>query len=587
VTSPPSSASYASIPAAGGFAPHGAIQTLNLNSSQFTEATRFNARLQPLSITATASGATRLSLVYNYCQDASDVDPQHTCGSNNGNVWKQAIGFPALNGQPVFSEAQTYGYDGFNRLTGVTAASWAEPYGYDTLGNRWVNTRTGLPPLTSETPTASSVFLPSNRITAWNYDEMGNLIGIPSPMSWSFSYDAENRSVQATVNGTTTYAYDGEGRRITKATPGTDPVTNQPTTFTTTYVYDAAGQLAQEYSNAPTVDHGTSYLTADHLGSTRLITDGNSGVKKRFDYLPFGQELLAGTGGRTTDMGYNDGMSVTAVDKQSMKFTAKERDAETGLDYFEARYFSGAQGRFTSPDWSAEPQPVPYADLSDPETLNLYSYIRNNPLSRNDPDGHCCLIFISPETIQRGASFVTGAGKGLVNAYLNEKGTPAALIGSGLRAMGVQPQFASNPAEAAGISAAPYITMGLAMAIPGRGGKSEESLPNEAPVVRGGTNTPESFAKGSGVTIDASGKVQGVSVQSAAGKSVIELSQGLVHNQVGVTTVGQVREAGGNVLPSGTTGNPNHCTMCGVTPQKASELMKVIPNPAKKLPATP
>jgi RHS repeat-associated protein len=59
-----------------------------------------------------------------------------------------------------------------------------------------------------------------------------------------------------------------------------------------------------------------------------------------------------------------------------------------GLDYFGARYFSGAQGRFTSPDWSTTPQPVPYANLSDPQTLNLYAYARNNPLSRRDPNGH-------------------------------------------------------------------------------------------------------------------------------------------------------------------------------------------------------
>jgi RHS repeat-associated protein len=70
------------------------------------------------------------------------------------------------------------------------------------------------------------------------------------------------------------------------------------------------------------------------------------------------------------------------------KFTSKERDAETGLDYFGARYYSASQGRFTSPDWSSKPQPVPYADLKDPQTLNLYAYVRNNPLSRIDPDGH-------------------------------------------------------------------------------------------------------------------------------------------------------------------------------------------------------
>jgi RHS repeat-associated protein len=69
-------------------------------------------------------------------------------------------------------------------------------------------------------------------------------------------------------------------------------------------------------------------------------------------------------------------------------FTGKERDAETGLDYFGARYFSAAQGRFTSPDWSENPRPIPYADLTDPQTLNLYGYVRNNPLSKADPDGH-------------------------------------------------------------------------------------------------------------------------------------------------------------------------------------------------------
>lgn len=70
------------------------------------------------------------------------------------------------------------------------------------------------------------------------------------------------------------------------------------------------------------------------------------------------------------------------------KFTGKERDAETGLDFFDARYFSGAQGRFTSPDWSAVPEPIPYASVDDPQSLNLYAYVRNNPLAHRDEDGH-------------------------------------------------------------------------------------------------------------------------------------------------------------------------------------------------------
>ena len=70
------------------------------------------------------------------------------------------------------------------------------------------------------------------------------------------------------------------------------------------------------------------------------------------------------------------------------KFTGKERDAESGLDDFNARYYSSSMGRFMSPDWSAEPDPVPYANFYNPQTLNLYSYVRNNPHSNLDADGH-------------------------------------------------------------------------------------------------------------------------------------------------------------------------------------------------------
>jgi RHS repeat-associated protein len=69
-------------------------------------------------------------------------------------------------------------------------------------------------------------------------------------------------------------------------------------------------------------------------------------------------------------------------------FTGKERDAESGLDYFGARYYASSMGRWMSPDWSAKEDPVPYAKLDDPQTLNLYGYVRNNPLSQVDPDGH-------------------------------------------------------------------------------------------------------------------------------------------------------------------------------------------------------
>jgi RHS repeat-associated protein len=71
------------------------------------------------------------------------------------------------------------------------------------------------------------------------------------------------------------------------------------------------------------------------------------------------------------------------------KFTGKERDAESGLDYFGARYYGGALGRFTSPDWNGKPEPVPYAKLDNPQTLNQYAYVLNSPLGKADSDGHC------------------------------------------------------------------------------------------------------------------------------------------------------------------------------------------------------
>jgi RHS repeat-associated protein len=71
-----------------------------------------------------------------------------------------------------------------------------------------------------------------------------------------------------------------------------------------------------------------------------------------------------------------------------LKFTGKPRDAETGLDFFGARYLTSVQGRWMTPDWAAKPTTVPYAEFGDPQTLNLYVYVGNRPLSRADADGH-------------------------------------------------------------------------------------------------------------------------------------------------------------------------------------------------------
>jgi RHS repeat-associated protein len=264
------------------------------------------------------------------------------CGAataaNNGNVQRQLLQIAS----PVVNLTQAFNYDELNRLASASesggATPWTQTYGYDRYGNRAVTGASDYKPAPALTPTSTAAFsTATNRINlaGYNYDSAGNMTNETSTRTMTF--DAENRMV--TFNGgsgTTTYTYDGDGRRVRK-------VDNAG--VTSVYAYNAQGQLAAEYSSLPasTVPGGTSYVLADHLGSTRLMTHPDGTLRSRHDYLPFGEEIGTSIGGRASVPGYG------IVDIRQ-KFTAKERDAESGLDYFGARYFSGAQGRFTSPD---------------------------------------------------------------------------------------------------------------------------------------------------------------------------------------------------------------------------------------------
>ncbi|MGH9655853.1 MAG: RHS repeat domain-containing protein [Bryobacteraceae bacterium] len=164
------------------------------------------------------------------------------------------------------------------------------------------------------------------------------------------------------MHNTESYAYDGSGQRVQKSGPG----------GTTTYVYDAFGNLAAEYGAAPSAPCTTCYLSYDHLGSVRLVTDQNANVVARHDYLPFGEEIPANTAGRNGQWG-----STTDIDT---KFTGQIRDTETGMDYFSARYYGSNDARFLTPD------PLG-GKLVNPQTLNKYVYVADNPLSYTDPTG--------------------------------------------------------------------------------------------------------------------------------------------------------------------------------------------------------
>ncbi len=154
------------------------------------------------------------------------------------------------------------------------------------------------------------------------------------------------------------------------------------------YLYDLAGHVVTEINSSggwnrgevyaggrhlATYVGGTTYFDqGDWLGTERARTDATGAVAETCTGLPFG-----------------DDMNCTAGGISPLYFTGKQRDTETGLDYFGARYNASNLGRFMTPDWSAKVEPVPYAKLADPQSLNLYTYVLDNPVTLTDADGHC------------------------------------------------------------------------------------------------------------------------------------------------------------------------------------------------------
>lgn len=189
-----------------------------------------------------------------------------------------------------------------------------------------------------------------------------------------YAYDAENHQKSYTpVNPqlpSATYFYDGDGKRVKKISQ----------TESTIFVYDGAGKLIAEYSINGTLPSNpqTSYVVTDTLQSVRAISNQNGEVTSRRDFLPFGEELYAGTPNRTEGLKY----SSIGSDNLRKRFTGYEKDTETGLDFAEARYYNNQHGRFTAVD------PLLASGKSaNPQTFNRYIYVMNSPLRFTDPSG--------------------------------------------------------------------------------------------------------------------------------------------------------------------------------------------------------
>jgi RHS repeat-associated protein len=356
---------------------HGAVSTMKLGNGRW-EHTNFNSRLQPIKIGlgSSASDASVLRLDYSY------NTPGQT--DNNGNLLSQSISVPKPDNVTAVMN-QSYIYDPLNRLQKATETdTWTQTYDYDPYGNRAVRSGSSIPasnltPVSTTGGDLSAAISPTtNRllVSGYTYDISGNVTKDPSMTGADvIAYDSENRQTSYTRNGSMTkYSYDAGGRRVKKEEPGN---------LTTVFVYDGMGKMIAEYKNDPLppaqAGGGTSYLTSDTLGSTRVVTGSGGEVKSRRDYLPFGEEINGSIpwGVRNSIAGYG------ASDGQRLLYTGKEKDAETGLDYFGQRYFSGAAGRFTSTD----PNPVTKENFVNPQRFNLYVYVNNNPFSAIDPSG--------------------------------------------------------------------------------------------------------------------------------------------------------------------------------------------------------
>jgi len=274
-----------------------------------------------------------------------------------------------------------YSYDQFNRLVGSTKNSSAVAYIYDRFGNRWQENPGGF----TATFTGNNPSSPqnNNRIDGYTYDAAGNLL---SDGFNTYTYDAENRMITFSnaAGSSGTYVYDAFGVRVQKTTPTS--VNNECSGAPNNggpvyYLHDLSGQISVYSANGNNQCKDEVFAGSRHLAEYSVTP-----YYFHNDWLGT-QRVRSATGGiaETCQSGaFGENMQCTVSNNDSpLHFTGKERDSESGLDNFGARYNASSMGRFMSPD----PVFISAVRLTDPQSLNLYAYVRNNPLSLVDPTG--------------------------------------------------------------------------------------------------------------------------------------------------------------------------------------------------------
>ena len=200
----------------------------------------------------------------------------------------------------------------------------------------------------------------TNRVSGWSYDAVGNTL---NDGLHTYTYDANNKVVQLD-SGATVYKYDGLGERVMKVTASEtiryamgETEYSSVSGWKKSYVHLGSEKLIQ-YSG------GTTYFFhTDHLGTPKVITNMQGGVSETWDNYPFGEQWTkTGSTGNTH------------------RFTGHLRDTESGNEYAGARYYSNVRGRWLSVD------PV-LGSARNPQELNRYAYVHNDPLGKVDPDG--------------------------------------------------------------------------------------------------------------------------------------------------------------------------------------------------------